>query len=192
MSTDDPKHDLPPPIPDATPRPEDILTQQAASAAAPAPAAPAAPALGAAAAAGPRPYEQVLEQFAHEYLKDRRSERRWRGFYRLLWLGLIVLLLWGLFAQRHHVAPPSTPHTALVEVRGEIAADTEASAELLLSEPFADPKALNRLGRAFAGRDLSGLAAAADDLVALEAEGMCWARVPADRLTAVQEALAQL
>ncbi|MCZ4329832.1 tryptophan--tRNA ligase [Castellaniella denitrificans] len=65
-------------------------------------------------------------------------------------------------------------------------------AELLLSEPFADPKALNRLGRAFAGRDLSGLAAAADDLVALEAEGMCWARVPADRLTAVQEALAQL
>ncbi len=65
-------------------------------------------------------------------------------------------------------------------------------AELLLSEPFADPKALNRLGRAFAGRDLSGLAAAAEDLVALEAEGMCWARVPADRLTAVQEALAQL
>jgi protease-4 len=130
MSTDDPKHDLPPPIPDATPRPEDILTQQVASAAAP---APAAPALGAAAAAGPRPYEQVLEQFAHEYLKDRRSERRWRGFYRLLWLGLIVLLLWGLFAQRHHVAPPSTPHTALVEVRGEIAADTEASAELILS-----------------------------------------------------------
>jgi tryptophanyl-tRNA synthetase len=65
-------------------------------------------------------------------------------------------------------------------------------AELLLSEPFADPKALNRLGRAFAGRDLSGLASAADDLVALEAEGMCWARVPADRLTAVQEALAQL
>ncbi len=65
-------------------------------------------------------------------------------------------------------------------------------AELLLSEPFADPKALNRLGRAFAGRDLSGLAAAADGLVSLEDGGVCWACVPADRLSAVQEALARL
>jgi hypothetical protein len=35
----------------------------------------------------------------------------------------------GLFAQRNHVATSTKPHTALVEVRGEIAADTEASAE---------------------------------------------------------------
>ncbi|MGA0585223.1 MAG: tryptophan--tRNA ligase, partial [Castellaniella sp.] len=65
-------------------------------------------------------------------------------------------------------------------------------AELLLSEPFDDPKALNRLGRAFAGHDLSALAAAADGLVALEDGGVCWARVPAGRLAAVQEALARL
>ncbi|MHA3902049.1 tryptophan--tRNA ligase [Castellaniella sp. WN] len=65
-------------------------------------------------------------------------------------------------------------------------------AELLLSEPFGDPKVLNGLGRSFAGRDLSGLAAAVDGLVDLEADGLCWARVPADRLEAIRKALAQV
>ncbi|WP_368642150.1 tryptophan--tRNA ligase [Castellaniella ginsengisoli] len=65
-------------------------------------------------------------------------------------------------------------------------------AELLLSEPFGDPKTLNSLGRSFAGRDLSGLAPGADGHVDLEADGLRWARVPADRLAAVQEALAQV
>ena len=64
--------------------------------------------------------------------------------------------------------------------------------ELVLSEPFADPKALNALGRSFAGRDLSGLTAGADGQVELTADGQCWARVAADRIGAVQEALAQI
>lgn len=78
-------------------------------------------------------YEQLLAQFAREYMQDKRSERRWRMFYRLLWLGFFVMLAWVLLSQRHHVATPNTPHTALVEVRGEIASDSEASAELMLS-----------------------------------------------------------
>ncbi len=68
----------------------------------------------------------------------------------------------------------------------------EDGAELLLSEPFENPKALHALSRTFAGRDLAGLAAGADGQVALEAEGQCWARIPADRLAAVQAALATL
>jgi protease-4 len=52
---------------------------------------------------------------------------------------------WALFAQRaRHVTAPSTPHTALVEVRGEIGPEGEASAELLvtaLREAFSDPGA---------------------------------------------------
>lgn len=78
-------------------------------------------------------YEPALAQFARDYLRDRRSERRWRIFFRLAWLLLILSFGWLLFAQRHPGAAPSAPHTALIEVRGEIAADTEASAELLLS-----------------------------------------------------------
>lgn len=65
-------------------------------------------------------------------------------------------------------------------------------AELLLSEPFGDPKVLNSLGRSFAGRDLGGLAAGADGQVSLESDGLCWARCPADRLDAVQTALTEV
>jgi len=65
-------------------------------------------------------------------------------------------------------------------------------AELLLSEPFDDPKALNALGRGFAGRDLSALAADDHGMVRLEADGLCWAHVPAERLDAVQAALAAI
>ena len=42
-----------------------------------------------------------------------------------------MIVAWSLFAARTTTAP-SGRHTALVEVRGEIAADTEASAELLV------------------------------------------------------------
>ena len=90
---------------------------------------------GKAAAAGPAApsYEHVLAQFAKDYMRDKRSERRGRFFFRLFWLGLLGFAIWTLFPQRHHMPAPNTPHTALVEVRGEIAADTEASAELLVS-----------------------------------------------------------
>ncbi|MDC6166210.1 MULTISPECIES: S49 family peptidase [unclassified Roseateles] len=81
----------------------------------------------------PASQEAVLAQFARDYLRDRRSERRWRVFFRLAWLALVIAVLWLLLAQRQVGTAPNTPHTALVEVRGEIAVDTEASAELMLS-----------------------------------------------------------
>jgi protease-4 len=74
-------------------------------------------------------YEAVMEQVARELVRERRSERRWRIFFRLAWLGLFLAIAWGLLVQRTHVTAPSGPHTALIEVRGEIAADTEANAE---------------------------------------------------------------
>jgi protease-4 len=74
-------------------------------------------------------YEAVMEQVARELVRERRSERRWRIFFRLAWLGLFLAVAWALLVQRTHVASPTGPHTALIEVRGEIAADTEANAE---------------------------------------------------------------
>jgi protease-4 len=75
---------------------------------------------------------RVIEDFARLYLKDRRSERRWRLFLRLAWL---------LFGQHHGTSAPSSPHTALIEVRGEISSDSEANAEALnaaLRDAFED------------------------------------------------------
>ncbi|MBP6901655.1 MAG: S49 family peptidase [Burkholderiaceae bacterium] len=77
--------------------------------------------------------ERTVDTLAHELLRERRSERRWRIAIRLAWLGLVGAVLWVLLADRGHHSAPAGPHTALVELRGEIAPDTEASAEQMLS-----------------------------------------------------------
>jgi protease-4 len=97
---------------------------------APAPLPPVPPAMTAALPAG---LESGLERLAREVLQQQRDERRWRVFFRLAWLGLAIAVAWAVFAQRNHAATSTKPHTALVELRGEIAADTEASAEQLVA-----------------------------------------------------------
>jgi protease-4 len=87
-----------------------------------APATPARPA-----------YEAAIEQVARAMLDERRIERRWRIFFRLAWLGLALAVAWAVFVARNHVNTAAGPHTALIEVRGEIASDDEASAEGLVA-----------------------------------------------------------
>ena len=108
---------------DAPPSP--ASAEPAPPAASPTPAAPAVVAIAPA-------VELTLEHLARDLLAERRAERRWRVFFRLSWLLLAGVITWSLFSQRLHPTTPSGPHTALVDVRGEIAADTEASAEQLI------------------------------------------------------------
>jgi protease-4 len=93
---------------------------------------PAAPMAAAAGTEPPLGWNGVAEQFARDLLRDRRSDRRWRIFFRLSWLLLVMAVAYAIFAVRNHVATPNGPHTALIEIRGEIAAGAEASAENLL------------------------------------------------------------
>ena len=134
-------HDAPPPSqaaadsasPDTQPAAR-AAHEEARQASTPAPSAPAAPAS----------LESRIDQLAAELLRDRRTERRWRVFFRLAWLGLALAVAWALFAKQVHVSAPTAPHTALLEIRGEIAMDTEASADLLVSalrSAFEDPGA---------------------------------------------------
>ena len=88
--------------------------------------------------------EQALERAVRDLISERRSERNWRIFFRLAWLALVIVVVWLLFQRAGPVSVPSVPHTALVEVQGEIAADTPASAERLVSaltEAFEDKSA---------------------------------------------------
>lgn len=101
--------------------------------AAPSPVPPPPPPVPPQTSALPAGLEGGLERIARELLRQQRSDRRWRVFFRLAWLGLAVAVAWGALASRVSPSAPSTPHTALVEVRGEIAADTEASAEQLIA-----------------------------------------------------------
>lgn len=102
---------------------------------APAPAPLAATTTSPAASASTRPggIEERLERLGREMLRQQRADRRWRVFFRLAWLGLALAIAWALFSDRVVPGPPSKPHTALVEVRGEISADGEASAERLVA-----------------------------------------------------------
>ena len=88
--------------------------------------------------------DAALAEFAREYLRERRRSRRWSYFFRAFWLLLLGAIAWALFSPRWHVNASNAPHTALIDVRGEIAEDTEASAELIVSalkDAFADPGA---------------------------------------------------
>jgi protease-4 len=74
-----------------------------------------------------------VQTLARELMSDRRSDRRWRIFFRLCWLALFGASLWLLTADRIHHNAPTGAHTALVELRGEISADSEASAEQVMA-----------------------------------------------------------
>ncbi len=102
----------------------------------PNPPGPIEPTFGAAAPAAapadaPPAYVATLERIARELLRQQRSERRWRLFIRLAWFGLALAVAWALLAQRGP-STTTTPHTALIDVRGEIAPGAEASAEALV------------------------------------------------------------
>lgn len=71
----------------------------------------------------------TLERLAFASLQEQRSARRWRYGLRLAWLLFAVGLAWVLLSRSSTPTGPSTPHTALIEVRGEIAAGSDASAE---------------------------------------------------------------
>jgi protease-4 len=75
----------------------------------------------------------MLERVALELLRQQKSERRWRVFFRLAWLGLVLAVAWVLLAHRGAPSAGNGPHTALIELRGEIGADTEANAEALVA-----------------------------------------------------------
>jgi protease-4 len=78
--------------------------------------------------------EHVLAEVTGELMRERRLERRWRLFGRVAWFLLALAVIWGLVStQRGKASTPNGPHTALVEVRGEITSDGNASAENIVT-----------------------------------------------------------
>ena len=75
----------------------------------------------------------VLEKLAFSALAEQRSVRRWRTFTRLLWLVFFVFLVWALLGRDMAATTKSGPHTAVVDIKGEIASGAEASAEFVVA-----------------------------------------------------------
>jgi protease IV len=75
----------------------------------------------------------ALEKLMFANLVEQRKTRRWRSFIRLAWLLFFIVVFWALL---HRGAPTSDvtgPHTAVVEIKGEIASGADASAENVIA-----------------------------------------------------------
>lgn len=75
----------------------------------------------------------ALEKIAQTLIDEQRIARRWRNGLRLAWLLFFVVLLWVGMERGTASADVSKPHTAVLEIKGEIASGSEASAELVVA-----------------------------------------------------------
>jgi len=73
----------------------------------------------------------TLEKLAFATLEEQRLARRWRNGLRFAWLGFLVVVFWVGVSRSGPSQDVSLPHTAVVEIKGEIAPGAEASADLI-------------------------------------------------------------
>jgi len=71
----------------------------------------------------------ALERIALAAINEQRAARRWKIFFRLLFLVLLGLVIWAVFIFSGDKLAATGRHTALIALDGEISADTNANAE---------------------------------------------------------------
>ena len=98
-----------------------------------APLAAAAPGVAKAAHNEPGWERATLEKLAFAALNEQKATRRWKTFVRLSWLVFFIALVWLALHRGSAPSSVTTPHTAVVEIRGEIAEGADASAEFVNS-----------------------------------------------------------
>ena len=69
----------------------------------------------------------TLEKLAVSYLSEQKTARRWRTFVRLAWLTFFVFLAWNVFYNGASTKEFTLDHTAVIEIKGEIASGADAS-----------------------------------------------------------------
>ena len=71
----------------------------------------------------------ALERIALAAVNEQRAARRWRIFFRFLFLGVLAVIAWAVFDLSGEKVATSGRHTAVVTLEGEIASDTNANAD---------------------------------------------------------------
>ena len=95
--------------------------------------APARPAATAGTPDAPGWERATMERLLFATLEEQKSARRWRAFVRLAWLAFFIFLIWALTFRGTATADKTTPHTAVIEIEGEIGPKSEASAEFIVA-----------------------------------------------------------
>ena len=79
-------------------------------------------------------WERVtMERLLFATLEEQKATRRWRAFTRLAWLAFFIFLIWTLTARGTGAPDKLAPHTAVIEIDGEIGPNSEASAEFVVA-----------------------------------------------------------
>ena len=73
----------------------------------------------------------TLEKLAFASIDEQKASRRWKTFTRLSWLLFFIVLVWLVMHRGTPATSASVSHTAVVEIKGEIAAGSDASAEFI-------------------------------------------------------------
>jgi protease IV len=73
----------------------------------------------------------TLEKLAFASLNEQKATRRWKTFVRLSWLAFFIFLLWLGLHRGTPTSDATVAHTAVVEIKGEIAEGADASAEFV-------------------------------------------------------------
>jgi protease-4 len=75
----------------------------------------------------------TLEKLMFATLEEQRRARRWRTFTRLAWLVFFIFLLWTLSGRGTPSTDKTLPHTAVIEIKGEIDSEGDSSAEAVIA-----------------------------------------------------------
>ncbi|MBE7941942.1 MULTISPECIES: S49 family peptidase [Ramlibacter] len=74
----------------------------------------------------------TLEKLVLRTLDEQRAARRWRNGMRLAWLVFFIVMAFVLLQRGTPSADKSSPHTAVIEIKGEIASGGDASADAVV------------------------------------------------------------
>ncbi len=69
-----------------------------------------------------------IERLANMMMADQKRKHRWNLFFRFSWLLLVVAFVWLSFTDEQGTTTTGTPHTAVVQIKGEISDGVDASA----------------------------------------------------------------
>jgi len=75
----------------------------------------------------------ALEKLATNYMAEQKTARRWRTFVRLAWLTFFVMLAWSILDRGTQSKDFTADHTAVIEIKGEIATGGESSADQVVT-----------------------------------------------------------
>lgn len=88
--------------------------------------------------------DNAIEHLLFETLKEQKAKRRWGIFFKTLFFGYLVGLVFLIIPTDFNKTPVSASHTALIKLHGMIDAQSDANAETLieaLNQAFENPHA---------------------------------------------------